>query len=155
MEWIFTSRCILCKYATTIIYEDRLIFKAFRQNTETRCKRKARTYHYITVQLGLKKPMWKTRWTQTEKKIARTSSKGFKSGEITRALVASAVDSKLPSLFNLSVSLPHALRRPFIQPRLGWILCYLPGKELFFAAPSRIHFEKRIKSSLWPSIQAC
>lgn len=89
------------------------------------------------------------------KKIASSSSKGFKLGEITNTLEGSAVDSKLPSLFNLSVPSPHALTWPFIQPRLGWHLCYLPGKELFFAAPSLIHFEKRIKYSLWPSIQAC
>lgn len=75
MEWIFSSHYILCKYAKTIIYEDRLIFKAFRQNTEIQCKRKARTDHYITLQLGLKKPMWKTRWTEAEKKLQEAVAK--------------------------------------------------------------------------------
>lgn len=111
MEWIFISHYIFCKHAMTIIYEDRLIFKAFRQNTETQCKRNARTGHYITLQLGLMKPMWKTRWIQTEKKkkIASSSSKGFKLGKITNTLEGFVVDSKLPSLFNLSVPSPHAL----------------------------------------------
>ena len=59
----------------TTTYEDRLISKAFRQNTKTQCKRKARTDCYITLQLGLKKPMWKTRWTQTEKKLQEAVAK--------------------------------------------------------------------------------
>lgn len=90
------------------------------------------TTHYCAI--GSEEAYVENQMDTNWKKFARTSSEGFNSGEITSALVASDVDSKLPSLFNLSVSLPHALRRPFIQPRLGWILCYLPGKELFFCS---------------------
>lgn len=84
-------------------------------------------------------------------KIARSSSKGFKSGKITSALGGCTVDSKLASLFNLNVSLPHALTWPFIQPQLGWHFCYLPGKELFFAAAPSLILRKGLST---PSDQA-
>lgn len=42
----------------------RLIFKAFKQSTETQREGKVVTDPSVTLQLGLKKAMWKTRWIQ-------------------------------------------------------------------------------------------
>lgn len=113
-------------------------------------------YEWIIMHLGLQKPKWnlKTRETWAEKKLPEAVAKSLNQVGLQVPWKVSAVDSKLSSLFNLNISLPHPLTWPFIQPKLGWLRATFQERNCFLQL-LLTHFEKRIKSFLWPSIQAC